>query len=136
MPIIVNLDVMLAKRKRRSKELAERIGITEQNVSLLKSGKVRGVRFETLEKICEVLDCQPGDILEYRTANAPRLAVGESRRERRSLRRPLIWRQIPPLLSTGARLTAIVHTARRFWRRWAEAAAVCGVRRGCRFSIP
>ena len=66
MPIVVNLDVMLAKRKMRSKELAERIGITEQNVSLLKSGKVRGVRFETLEKICEALDCQPGDILEYR----------------------------------------------------------------------
>lgn len=65
MPIIVNLDVMLAKRKMRSKELAERIGITEQNVSLLKSGKVRGVRFETLEKICEALDCQPGDLLEY-----------------------------------------------------------------------
>jgi putative transcriptional regulator len=66
MPIIVNLDVMLARRKMRSKELAERIGISEQNVSLLKSGKVRGVRFETLSKICEVLDCQPGDLLEYR----------------------------------------------------------------------
>ena len=66
MPIIVNLDVMLARRKMRSKELAERIGITEQNVSLLKSGKVRGVRFETLEKICDALDCQPADILEYR----------------------------------------------------------------------
>jgi putative transcriptional regulator len=66
MSIIVNLDVMLAKRKMRSKELAERIGITEQNVSLLKSGKVKGMRFETLEKICEVLQCQPGDILEYR----------------------------------------------------------------------
>ncbi len=66
MPIIVNLDVMLAKRKMRSKELAERIGITEQNVSLLKSGKVRGVRFDTLAKICEVLRCQPGDLLEYR----------------------------------------------------------------------
>jgi len=66
MAIIVNLDVMLARRKMRSKELAERIGITEQNVSLLKSGKVRGVRFETLEKICDALDCQPGDILEYR----------------------------------------------------------------------
>lgn len=66
MSIVVNLDVMLARRKMRSKELAERIGITEQNVSLLKSGKVRGVRFETLDKICEVLDCQPGDILEYR----------------------------------------------------------------------
>jgi putative transcriptional regulator len=66
MAIIVNLDVMLAKRKMRSKELAERIGITEQNVSLLKSGKVKGIRFETLEKICEILQCQPGDILEYR----------------------------------------------------------------------
>ena len=66
MTIIVNLDVMLAKRKMRSKELAERIGITEQNVSLLKSGKVKGVRFDTLENICEVLQCQPGDILEYR----------------------------------------------------------------------
>lgn len=65
MPIIVNIDVMLAKRKMRSKELAERIGITEQNVSLLKSGKVKGIRFETLAKICEVLDCQPGDILEF-----------------------------------------------------------------------
>jgi len=65
MPIIIELDVMLARRKMRSKELAERIGITEQNVSLLKSGKVKGVRFETLEKICEVLDCQPGDILLY-----------------------------------------------------------------------
>lgn len=65
MPIIVNLDVMLAKRKMRSKELAERIGITEQNVSLLKSGKVKGMRFETLEKICEVLDCQPGEILVF-----------------------------------------------------------------------
>ena len=65
MPIIVNLDVMLARRKMRSKELAERIGITEQNLSLLKSGKVRGVRFETLAKICEVLQCQPGDLLEH-----------------------------------------------------------------------
>ena len=70
MSIIVNLDVMLAKRKMRSKELAERIGITEQNVSLLKSGKVKGIRFETLEKICDALDCQPGDILEYRPDGA------------------------------------------------------------------
>ncbi|MCR5883156.1 helix-turn-helix transcriptional regulator [Rhizobacter sp. J219] len=67
MPIVVNLDVMLARRKMRSRELAERVGITEQNISLLKSGKVRGVRFDTLEKICEVLGCQPGDLLEYRT---------------------------------------------------------------------
>jgi putative transcriptional regulator len=65
MPIIVNLDVMLARRKMRSKELAERIGITEQNLSLLKSNKVRGVRFETLAAICEALQCQPGDLLEY-----------------------------------------------------------------------
>jgi len=64
--IVVNLDVMLARRKMRSKELAERIGITEQNVSLLKSGKVKGIRFDTLERICAALDCQPGDILEYR----------------------------------------------------------------------
>jgi putative transcriptional regulator len=66
MPIIVNLDVMLAKRKMRSRELAQHLGITEQNVSLLKSGKVRGVRFETLARICEVLECQPGELLEYR----------------------------------------------------------------------
>ena len=65
MPIIVRLDVMLARRKMRSKDLARQIGITEQNVSLLKSGKVKGVRFETLNRICEVLDCQPGDLLEY-----------------------------------------------------------------------
>lgn len=65
MPIIVNLDVMLAKRKMRSKDLAPLVGITEQNISLLKSGKVKGVRFDTLERICEALDCQPGDILEY-----------------------------------------------------------------------
>ena len=71
MPIIVNLDVMLARRKMRSKELSELVGITEQNISLLKSGKVRGVRFETLEKICQVLDCQPGDILEYRKEIKP-----------------------------------------------------------------
>ena len=66
MAIIVNLDVMLARRKMRSKELAERIGITEQNLSLLKSGKVRGVRFETLSSICKALQCQPGDLLEWR----------------------------------------------------------------------
>jgi putative transcriptional regulator len=63
---VVNLDVMLAKRKVRSKDLAERIGITEANLSLLKSGKVKGVRFETLDKICAALECQPGDLLEYR----------------------------------------------------------------------
>ena len=64
--IVVRLDVMLARRKMRSRELAERIGITEQNLSLLKSGKVKGVRFGTLARICAALDCQPGDLLEYR----------------------------------------------------------------------
>jgi putative transcriptional regulator len=66
MAIIVNLDVMLARRKMRSKELAEIIGITEANLSLLKSGKVKGMRFETLDAICAALDCQPGDLLEFR----------------------------------------------------------------------
>lgn len=65
MPIVVRLDVMLAKRKVRSKELAAAIGITESNLSLLKSGKVRGIRFSTLEAICRALECQPGDLLEY-----------------------------------------------------------------------
>jgi putative transcriptional regulator len=65
MPIIVNLDVMLAKRKMRSKELAERIGITEQNLSILKTGKAKAIRFSTLEAICQHLSCQPGDLLEY-----------------------------------------------------------------------
>jgi putative transcriptional regulator len=64
--IVVNLDVMLARRKMRSKELAEQIGITEAKLSLLKSSKVKGVRFETLDKICAALECQPGDLLEYR----------------------------------------------------------------------
>jgi putative transcriptional regulator len=66
MPIVVNLDVMLARRKVRSKDLAEAIGITEANLSLLKSGKVKGVRFATLEAICRHLDCQPADLLEYK----------------------------------------------------------------------
>ena len=65
MPIRVNLDVMLAKRRMKGKLLATEVGITEQNLSLLRTGKVKGVRFSTLEKICEVLQCQPGDILEY-----------------------------------------------------------------------
>lgn len=66
MPILVNLDVMLARRKMKSKDLAARIGITEANLSLLKQGRVKGVRFETLAAICAVLECQPGDLLEYR----------------------------------------------------------------------
>lgn len=65
MGIIVTLDVMLARRKMRSKDLAARVGITEANLSLLKQGKVKGIRFETLSRICEVLDCQPGDLLVY-----------------------------------------------------------------------
>lgn len=65
MPIIINLDVMLAKRKVKSKDLAANIGITEQNLSLLKQGKVKGFRLATLEAICQYLSCQPGDILEY-----------------------------------------------------------------------
>lgn len=66
MPIVVNLDVMLARRKMKSKDLADTIGISETNLSLLKQGRVKGVRFGTLEAICRVLECQPGDLLEYR----------------------------------------------------------------------
>lgn len=66
MPIITNLDVMMAKRKVSLKELADRIGISNTNLSLLKTGKVQGVRYRTLEALCKELDCQPGDILEYR----------------------------------------------------------------------
>ena len=65
MPIRVELDVMLARRKVKSKDLAEHVGITEANLSLLKQGKVKGVRFDTLQKICEFLDCQPGDLLVH-----------------------------------------------------------------------
>jgi len=65
MPIIINVDVMLAKRKMRSNELAERIGITTANLSILKTGKAKAIRFSTLEAICAVLDCQPADIIEY-----------------------------------------------------------------------
>ena len=65
MPIIVQLDIMLARRKVKSKDLAEHVGITEANMSLLKQGKVKGVRFDTLEKICVYLNCQPGDLLVH-----------------------------------------------------------------------
>ena len=67
MPIIVNLDVVLAKKKMRSKEVADAIGLTEQNLSILKTGKAKAIRFSTLEELCRVLDCQPGDILAYET---------------------------------------------------------------------
>lgn len=81
MPIIVNLDVMLARRKMRSRELAALIDITEANLSLLKSGKVKGIRFDTLERICAALECQPGDLLEYRVeAIAPARSPGRPRR--------------------------------------------------------
>ncbi|RUA34313.1 MAG: transcriptional regulator [Bacteroidetes bacterium] len=66
MPIIVNVDVMLAKRKMQSKELADKIGVTVANLSILKTGKAKAIRFSTLEAICKALDCQPGDLLEYR----------------------------------------------------------------------
>ena len=66
MSIVVNLDVMMAKRKMSSQELAEKIGITQANLSILKTGKAKAVRFSTLEAICQVLECQPGDILEYK----------------------------------------------------------------------
>jgi putative transcriptional regulator len=65
MPVVVNLDVMLARRKMRLNDLAERVGITAQNLSVLKTGKAKAIRFGTLEKLCDVLDCQPGDLLAY-----------------------------------------------------------------------
>ena len=67
MAIIINLDIMMAKRKISSGELAEKVSITQANLSILKTNKARAIRFSTLEKICEVLECQPGDILEYRS---------------------------------------------------------------------
>lgn len=69
MSIIVNVDVMLAKRKMQSKELADKIGVTVANLSILKTGKARAIRFSTLEAICEALDCQPGDLLAYQGLN-------------------------------------------------------------------
>ncbi|MCD2423659.1 helix-turn-helix transcriptional regulator [Niabella pedocola] len=70
MPIIINLDVMMARRKMSLNELSEKVGITLSNLSILKNGKARAIRIETLEAICNALDCQPGDILEYRKDNA------------------------------------------------------------------
>jgi putative transcriptional regulator len=78
MPIVVRLGVVLAERNVRSKDLAEYVGITEANLSLLKHGKVKGVRFETLARICEYLDCQPGDVLQH---------VPDDDKKRRSIRR-------------------------------------------------
>jgi|SRR5450631_66948 len=89
MPIIVNLDVMLARRKMRLTELSEQVGITMANVSNLKTGKARAIRFTTLEAICAALDCQPGDLIEYRPSDepaalarsgaSPAIPVGDSR---------------------------------------------------------
>jgi putative transcriptional regulator len=70
MPIVVNLDVVLAQRKMRLNELAEAVGITAQNLSILKTGKARAIRFSTLEAICRTLECQPGEILEFRPEKA------------------------------------------------------------------
>lgn len=70
MPIIVTLDIALAKKKMRSKELADEIGITEQNLSILKTGKARALRFSTLEAICKALECQPADLLVYQPAES------------------------------------------------------------------
>ena len=82
MSILIKLDVILAKRKVKSKDLAAYIGITEQNLSLLKSGKVKGIRFNTLEKICEHLSCQPGDIIEWvASENSQSLATESARSE-------------------------------------------------------
>ena len=75
MEIIVRLDVVLAQRKMKSKELAAEIGISEQNLSMLRSGRARGVRFATLAKICDALDCQPGDLLEASKENDPKASA-------------------------------------------------------------
>ncbi len=75
MAIVVRLDVMLAQRKMKARQLAQEIGITEPNLSLLKSGKVKGMRFDTLERICEVLQCQPGDLLEYQPGAAANVRI-------------------------------------------------------------
>jgi putative transcriptional regulator len=76
MPIVVNVDVMLARRKMRLNELAQRVGITAQNLSVLKTGRARAIRFSTLEKLCEVLDCQPGDLFAFDKA-APSARIDE-----------------------------------------------------------
>ena len=76
MPIIVNLDVVLAMRKMRLNDLADAVGITPQNLSVLKTGKAKAVRFSTLEAICAALDCQPGDILEYRPEATQKKSAG------------------------------------------------------------
>ena len=82
MPIIVNVDVMLARRKMRLNELASRVGITAQNLSVLKTGRARAIRFSTLEKLCEVLDCQPGDLFAFESAETEVATADDSSRTR------------------------------------------------------
>ncbi|HEY2811657.1 MAG TPA: helix-turn-helix transcriptional regulator [Rhabdochlamydiaceae bacterium] len=77
MPIVVNLDILLAKKKVRSKEIADAIGLTEQNLSILKTGKAKAMRFSTLEALCRVLQCQPGDILAYAAEEELAVEVNE-----------------------------------------------------------
>ena len=81
MAIVVNLDVMLARRKMRLGALAEQVGITPQNLSVLKTGRARAIRFSTLEKLCGALDCQPGDLFEYRAGAAPAPAPAPAENE-------------------------------------------------------
>jgi len=78
MPIVVNLDVMLARRKMRLNELADLVGITAQNLSVLKTGRARAIRFGTLEKLCEVLDCQPGDLFAFENPAVDSAAAAQS----------------------------------------------------------
>jgi putative transcriptional regulator len=78
MPIVINVDVMLARRKMRLNELAEKVGITPQNLSVLKTGKARAIRFSTLEKLCEVLDCQPGDLIVFEEGPAKSKATDDA----------------------------------------------------------
>ena len=80
MPIVVNVDVMLARRKMRLNELADRVGITAQNLSVLKTGRAKAIRFSTLEKLCEVLDCQPGDLFAFESS-VPDASADDSPRQ-------------------------------------------------------
>ena len=82
MPIVVNVDVMLARRKMKLNTLAERVGITPQNLSVLKTGRAKAIRFSTLELLCEVLDCQPGDLLAFEKSPATASRDGSSEEER------------------------------------------------------
>jgi putative transcriptional regulator len=82
MPIVINVDVMLARRKMRLNELAERVGITAQNLSVLKTGRARAIRFSTLEKLCEVLDCQPGDLFAFENPAVGAVGAGNSPEKR------------------------------------------------------